>query len=550
MEGLGSAPSRSVRVALGATSAGIDGALAHWGAIAGRIVGPNGRPVAGALVNVFSGGTWSGGFNTTTAADGRYRISALPPGQYAVCTFPYRAGAVQVGTGLLDHCSGATLPAPWSAPTVADVAPDTTSTVNDSLAAAGALSGTVLDSAGHPVRGAMVSVVHDTATVATATTNAAGRWSADTGPQGDNGATSGTRLLPGAYHVTVSGPAGSDYVAMSHPSMYYVGNQGFGPTGTVSVAGGAPTRITDTLLHGGTVRGTVRAADGAGIANAWVQLGFAGAPAVDGNGPFTMTAADGSWSVSGLPPGVYPVCISSFTTTSSAPGGFLSRCPDGLSSDGVSSSATLAEGATVSLDLALTSATGVAGTVTTTSGHPLRYSTVTVQRDGQTVATVSTDHVGHYEVDRLPDGSYTVCALGGHDVTLTSSPSDEAWALRCWGAAVGAVGVAVDATAPQVRSGVDLALPAGARIGGQVSTASGFVDGATVTVTSSGREFAVTTNVWGQWQTQVPAGNYTVCARATGHPTTCWSLSGRPTSTNTVTVHTGVTRLDLDIAMP
>jgi protocatechuate 3,4-dioxygenase beta subunit len=93
-----------------------------------------------------------------TGADGTVSFAGLRPGKYAVCLFAFYAATPtgQSPTGYADSCTASTY--------TVTVTKAHTTTVTRVLAPAGAVSGTVTGTDGHPVAGVEVAITHSSAT--------------------------------------------------------------------------------------------------------------------------------------------------------------------------------------------------------------------------------------------------------------------------------------------------------------------------------------------------------------------------------------------------
>ena len=272
-----------VVVAAGQTAANINFSLAGGGSISGTVVRESdGTPVAEADV-------WAdsydhrGGNGTRTAADGTFTITGLAPGDY-------RVGSQHDEAGLAREYFNET--GDWDqAARVAVTAGQTTTSTNFSLAAGGSISGKVIrDSDGSPVANADV-------------------WADGY----DGGGGNGTRTAAdGTY--TVSGLTAGDYrVQVRAPEQglageFYADTSEWHQAAKVSVAAGATTANIDfSLAAGGSISGTViRDADGTPVANADV---WAETYQCCGGGNGTRTAADGTYTITGLTAGSYRVGV-------------------------------------------------------------------------------------------------------------------------------------------------------------------------------------------------------------------------------------------------
>ena len=151
-----------VTVTAGATTTGINAALAGAGAISGTVTDAGGthHGLANVQVSVSSPSTGAYG-SATTAADGSYTVTGLPAGtDYQVCFYASGAtGGSSDALGYVDQCYNNQ---PTSGtPTPVTVTLGATRTgINAALAGGGAISGTVTDAGGthHGLANVKVSV--------------------------------------------------------------------------------------------------------------------------------------------------------------------------------------------------------------------------------------------------------------------------------------------------------------------------------------------------------------------------------------------------------
>jgi hypothetical protein len=149
-----------VSVSAGATTSGVNAALALGGRMTGTVVADaGGGPLAGICVSPFSSVTGNSLFRIQTANDGTYTVAGVPVGTYKVkfedCVSPLDYAAEYFDNTL--SFSGATI--------VSVTAGGTTAGVNAGLAIGGRISGTVVaDGTGAPIGGICVSAFNSTGT--------------------------------------------------------------------------------------------------------------------------------------------------------------------------------------------------------------------------------------------------------------------------------------------------------------------------------------------------------------------------------------------------
>jgi hypothetical protein len=445
-----------VVVTVGSTTTGISAALVAGGSISGTVTDAGGlhHGLANVFVSVYSAAPGNGW--TTTSADGSYIVTGLPSGaDYQVCFGAADAtgGASDVG-GYFDQCwkdqvSGTATP---GTPTPVVVTPATSSAgIDAALTASGAVSGTVTDAGGTHQGLANVGVSVYTSDMfgggGYATTAADGSYIV-------KGLTAGTdyQVCFSAYGVT-GGSGDIGYADQCWKNQL----QGSGSLTPVTVTLGAITSGIDAALIGsgiGSVSGTVTDAGGThqGLANVWVSLS---SPSTMGSGS-GFTAADGSYTVTGLTSASdYQVCVIALGAAggSSDLSGYADQC--------LQTPVTVTAGSTTAgVDLALTGAGTITGTVTDAAGTHQGLGGVGVHfyspSTGATGDTSTADD-GTYTATGVATGTdYQVCfnaswALGGSSLT--------GYVDQCWqNQPTTGTPTPVSVTAGSPTAGIDAAL--------------------------------------------------------------------------------------------
>jgi len=372
-----------------------------------------------------------------------------------------------------------------------------------------------------------------------------------------------------------SGATGGSFDALGYLAQAYDNQQPmFGDTPTpVTVTLGATTTGIDAALPvGGAITGTVGAAEGTqhGLANVSVRVDSLSNGNYYGN---AMTAADGSYTVQGMPAGTdYRVC---FIATGATGGptdalGYLNQCYDNQPTSGTPTPVAVALGvARVGINASLAAAGSVSGMVRDSGGtqHGLANVSVGVfspSTGGSSSTTTAAD--GSYTAPGLPAGTdYQVCfyasgAKGGS--SDATGYLDQCYDNQPTSGTPTPVTVSVGAT----RASTDAALVGGGAISGTVSDAGGTQHGlanvwVSVSSASAGTFLTVTTATDGSYAVSgLPAAtDYTVCftgAGATGGSTDglgyldqCYDnqpTSGTPTP---VTVSFGATTTAVGAAL-
>ncbi|HEX5479998.1 MAG TPA: carboxypeptidase regulatory-like domain-containing protein [Dehalococcoidia bacterium] len=258
----------------GQTVNGIDFFLEN-GTLAGTVTA-NGKPVAGAFVTAQMTGCCGSVFlSGTTSGDGTYAIHGVPHGDYIV--------TVQAAGYAWEYYDNTPVQADATPVTVA--AGGTTSGIDFDLTAGSGIEGTVRDSAGNPVAGAIVEVWNYTS-YAFASTDSNGHYHF-------GGLTDPTYWLRATAHGRVT--------------EYYPGGFGLSTARSVTVASGATTSGIDfTLPLAGSISGHVTYVVGQPSVTTTV---YALSDAALGVFESTTPGAGGGYTLSGLPPGDYSVYV-------------------------------------------------------------------------------------------------------------------------------------------------------------------------------------------------------------------------------------------------
>ena len=143
------------------------------------------------------------------------------------------------------------------------------------------------------------------------------------------------------------------------------------------------TNNVTITVEGGTILGTVTSQ---GTPTSGVNV------SISALGYFNITSVDGRYQLSGVPGGTHDV--------TAAKAGYDNR----------TETVTLSIGGVYLRDFSITQQTGsISGFVTNTAGLPLRGANVTI-RVGLSTITVPTNATGFYDLQALPEGTYSVTA--------------------------------------------------------------------------------------------------------------------------------------------
>jgi hypothetical protein len=531
-------------VALGATTSGIDFALADGGRIAGQVTS-GGSPINGVTVRILN----AAGTTVATAITGLTGTYVTPNGLAAGTYFARTSNDQGYINEEYDdlRCVGSCTVG-LGAPIVV-AAGSTTSGIDFALTAGGRVSGAVTDAASG-VGVPFVSII---------ILDSSGRTVS-------SGFTDET-----STYVTADGLPTDLYYARTLNSSGYV-DEAYPDTKCLRscpAVSGTPFAVTEgvvtpgidfALAAGGRIEGRIiDSATGDPLPSVNVSIH-------DASGRFVATGVvneSGFWaSKVGLPAGTY----FARTTNSS---GYVNElyggapCVGGCVVTSGTPIAVVGTATTTGIDFALARGGRLGGTVTS-AATGLPASGVAVRVDDATgafVTSVTTDFTGRYLTrDGLPTGGYrarTVNTVGFVDQLYNGLP--------CVGTCNTSAGTSIAVTAGAITSGIDFALSAGGRISGVITRAAGGAPLANVTVSlhdaSATRVATATTDGLGAYLTGagVPAGTYFARTENTfGYVNEVFDniacvLSCSPTSGTPITVSAGAVTggvsfaLDLDV---
>ena len=472
----------AVGVTASQTTSGIDVTLQQGGSISGTVTTGAGSP-AGICVQAFPQGIGASFALAATSTSGAYSLPQLAAGLYTV--------AISTGCGGTASLIGTTV----SDVAVADL--QTTSGVNATLSAAGAISGTVT-AGGHAAAGVCVNASGttggSTGISAYATTSPSGTYTV-------------ADLPAGSYTVEFySGCSGS----ASYVTQYYNDQATLGSANLVTVTGTSTTTGINAVMQlAGGISGTVQDASGIGLPGLCVDAFTTTSLAAQ-----ATSGSDGAYTIPGLAPGAYNVQFVDGPCENG--GGYPIQWYDNQPLvTGTPQAVTVVSGQTTTGigDTMLPITGSISGTVTDTSGTDLAgicvYALGTNPGDGNGTATLSN---GTYTITGLAADTYEVQFLVG-GCGSTGNYLTQYWDNQL--AATGTPG-SVTVTTGQAVTAINDALATGGSISGVVTDATTGAALPGICVSASGNVTLATAN----GETGA-GGAYTL----TGLPTDSYSVS-------------------------
>jgi hypothetical protein len=385
-----------VSVVNGVTTPTINAALITGGTISGTVTAAaNGADLSGICVDA-SQINGTGFENATTSADGSYSISGLGTGQYTVEFSPNCGNAENLLTQWYNDKTSAI-----SVDPVSVVAGTTTSSIDAAMQIPGTITGTVTAANGGAQLGGICVNVRQIngSGSGSATTNAGGTYSV-------------SGLETGTYSVEFSPGCGS---SGNFLAQWYDNETTAAAADSVSVTATKTTSsINAALAAGGTIAGTVTAATGGADLTGICVSVFTSNGLLSPAGNAT-TAADGTYSITGLSTGSYDV---EFSTGCGSTGNYLTQWYNNEPSSTSANAVPVIAGTTSpTIDASLVTGGTMAGTVTAKAGGAdlggICVSVYTSDNSFTLVGSTTTAGDGTYSISDLSSGNYDVEFSGG-----------------------------------------------------------------------------------------------------------------------------------------
>jgi len=415
----------AIAVTVDHTTTGVDGRLHPGAAVTGRVTDPAGHPVPGIVVDAYPDSPLF--TSTTSRADGTYEISALPPGAYSVCFFPYLSpDAPEPAQSYVRQCYHQDYPI--GPPNLTLSAGHLLSNIDAHLNLGGSLQVTVTDPAGHPLGDVDVTVD-------------GGPGNGVSGTTSDNGIALVDRLEAGTHYACFdAGRATGGSSAAGYLNDCYAGQRDPAHATRFTITTGGITSITEQLPTAGGVRLTVTDAAGHPVRGIAASSTLAGADY--GVQPAERTDAAGHLVLGRLVTGSYRICLDASGTDGNgagvsggdSDGGYRDRCSS--TGDDPPVDVDVQVGHITELTMTLNPMGAIAGTVTDHAGHPLQNVGVTItRRDGSYQPSfLRTDADGAFSLTRQENAPFSVCfdASSTYPVPVSGGDSSTGYLNECY----------------------------------------------------------------------------------------------------------------------
>ncbi|HEY5267190.1 MAG TPA: carboxypeptidase-like regulatory domain-containing protein, partial [Acidimicrobiales bacterium] len=434
----------SVAVTVASPKTGINVEMTAGAVISGIVTNSSGAGLSGVCVdaNPVGGGS---ALAISTGLDGAYSL-IVAPGNYTV-DFYSECGAGNYASQYYNGTSVGTSSYAGATSIAATVASPKTGI--DAVMTVGAtISGNVTAAVGGtPLSSVCVEAISTDGGFGTATT-------------ASNGSYTVTGLAPGSYTVEFYIGCGSG----NYATQYYNGTTAGTPSSTnatsIAVTVASPkTGINAAMTLGTSITGKVTAAvGGAPLSGVCVY-----ASASDGAFGVVTTAADGTYTITGLLPDSYTVEF--FTTQCTGAPNYATQYYNGTTAGTSSSSNATLIAVTVAspktgINAVMTTGATISGTVTNASGTAVVNACVIVSLSGSNYG---------YSASTAGNGTYTISGLAAGSYSITVDPT-------CFGSVtstyaqqfINSVGVTAGATTTE-----NVVLALGGTISGKVTNASG-----------------------------------------------------------------------------
>jgi protocatechuate 3,4-dioxygenase beta subunit len=376
------------------------------GSIQGRVLSPNGTPLAGVAVRL-----GESVLSARTDSDGRYDIRGVGPGTYAITTerqgqafvTPTRAGAALV-------------------PNVSVRAGEQVTGVDITLHRAGVIAGTIVDESGEPYEGLTVRALRARFVGGRMRLEAARAPARTTDHRGQYRLFD---LSPGTYYVAVSEPPSAVIPGarplQTAPFVYYPGRATTAEALPLHVDAGievSSASMTFAPYRGARIAGEARLSSGRPVTGTAILVSIAH-PAAPAAEPLAAAIADGRFAFDHVPPGEYVVqAVGWKTWEASAEFGAASVSVSGAAA--VQVAVTTAAAATVSGVIRLEGG-GAAGA-------PASIRLRSVPADPDLVPALPIEAALTERIEIQADGRFTMTGLVGPRRIAATAP--DGWWLK------------------------------------------------------------------------------------------------------------------------